>query len=242
VCDDSLVLLGTLANGACIIIGALLGNVFRHIPEKVKDTVMSGIGLSVLLLGVQMGLKSEQFLIVICSLVIGGVLGEFWDIEGKLNDLGKWVEKKMGYGSEGMIAKGFVSATLLFVIGSMAIVGALHSGLRGDHLVLYTKSILDGFTSVILTATFGIGVIFSAVPVVLYEGTIALLATQIEQWIPQSLLNSFIIESTATGGVLIMAIGLNMLRITSIRVANLLPSILMNAIIIFGIHIWDSFK
>ncbi len=144
--------------------------------------------------------------------------------------------KKIGYGAEGAISKGFVSATLLFVVGSMAIVGALHSGLRGDHLVLYTKSILDGFASIILTATFGIGVIFSAIPVVVYQGSIALLATQINQFIPSSALEAFIAESTATGGILIIAIGLNMLNLTSVRVANLLPSILINALIVAFMH------
>lgn len=190
---------------------------------------MGGIGLAVALLGIQMGMKSEQFLIVIFSLVFGGILGEWWNWEEKLNRIGRWLEKKVGGSGESGIAKGFVSATLLFVIGAMAIVGALDSGLRGDHSVLYTKAILDGFASVILTTTLGIGVMFSALPVVLYEGGIALLATQIERFVPREVLDSFIAESTATGGILIMAIGLNMLGLTNIRVANLLPSILVVA-------------
>jgi len=222
-----MVLLGTVVNGICIAIGALLGKVFHRIPERVKATVMSGIGLAVALLGIQMGLKSEQFLVVIFSLVFGAILGEFWGIDDKLNRLGDWLEKKLGADQAGNISKGFVTATLLFVIGAMAIVGALDSGLRGDHSVLYTKSIIDGFTSIILTSTLGIGVIFSAIPVMIYQGTIALLATQIERWVPNGLLESFISDSTATGGILIVAIGLNMLGLTKIRVANLLPSILI---------------
>jgi len=222
-----MVLLGTVVNGICIAIGALLGKVFHRIPERVKATVMSGIGLAVALLGIQMGLKSEQFLVVIFSLVFGAILGEFWGIDDKLNQLGDWLEKKLGANQGGNISKGFVTATLLFVIGAMAIVGALDSGLRGDHSVLYTKSIIDGFTSIILTSTLGIGVIFSAIPVMIYQGTIALLATQIERWVPNGLLESFISDSTATGGILIVAIGLNMLGLTKIRVANLLPSILI---------------
>ncbi|HZG59127.1 MAG TPA: DUF554 domain-containing protein [Anoxybacillus sp.] len=232
-----MVLLGTVVNGACIAMGALLGKVFHRIPEQVKTTVMSAIGLAVTLLGIQMGLKGEQFLIVIFSLVLGGVLGELWKIEDKLNKLGQWLERKLGANQEGNIAKGFVTATLLFVIGAMAIVGALDSGLRGDHRVLYTKSIIDGFTSIILTTTLGIGVIFSAIPVMLYQGTIALLATQIERWIPNDLLESFIAESTATGGILIVAIGLNMLGLTKIRVANLLPSILVAALLVSVVYI-----
>jgi len=226
-----MVLLGTVVNGICIAVGALLGKVFHRIPERVKSTVMSGIGLAVTLLGVQMGLKSEQFLVVIFSLVFGGILGEVWKIEDKLNRLGDWLEKKLGAEQAGNISKGFVTATLLFVIGAMAIVGALDSGLRGDHSVLYTKSIIDGFTSIILTTTLGIGVIFSALPVMIYQGAIALLATQIERWVPNGLLELFISESTATGGILIVAIGLNMLGLTKIRVANLLPSILVVALL-----------
>lgn len=235
--EYSLILLGTIANGICIIVGALLGKVFHRIPERMKTTVMSGIGLAVALLGIQMGLKSENVLIVICSLVLGGILGELWDLDRLLNKLGHWLERKIGRGEEGAIAKGFVAATLLFVIGAMAIIGALDSGLRGDHSVLYTKSIIDGFTSIILTTTLGIGVIFSAIPVMLYEGAIALLATQIQAWVPKELLDSFIAESTATGGILIMAIGLNLLGITSIRVANLLPSILITAAAVAVMHV-----
>lgn len=224
-----MVLLGTIVNGLSIVSGALIGKWFHRIPERIKETVMGGIGLAVALLGIQMGMKSEQFLIVIFSLVFGGILGEWWNWEEKLNRLGRWLEKKVGGSGESGIAKGFVSATLLFVIGAMAIVGALDSGLRGDYSVLYTKAILDGFASVILTTTLGIGVMFSALPVVLYEGGIALLATQIERFVPREVLDSFIAESTATGGILIMAIGLNMLGLTNIRVANLLPSILVVA-------------
>ncbi|MED4299208.1 DUF554 domain-containing protein [Geobacillus stearothermophilus] len=224
-----MVLLGTIVNGLSIVAGALIGKWFHRIPERVKETVMGGIGMAVALLGIQMGMKSEQFLIVIFSLVFGGILGEWWNWEEKLNRLGRGLEKKVGGSGESGIAKGFVSATLLFVIGAMAIVGALDSGLRGDHSVLYTKAILDGFASVILTTTLGIGVMFSALPVVLYEGGIALLATQIERFVPREVLDSFIAESTATGGILIMAIGLNMLGLTNIRVANLLPSILVVA-------------
>ncbi|EPR28636.1 putative membrane spanning protein [Geobacillus sp. WSUCF1] len=230
---DIMVLLGTIVNGVSIIAGALIGKWLHRIPERVKETVMGGIGLAVALLGIQMGMKSEQFLVVIFSLVFGGILGEWWNWEEKLNQLGQWLEAKVSGNGQGSIAKGFVSATLLFVIGAMAIVGALDSGLRGDHSVLYTKSILDGFASVILTTTLGIGVIFSALPVVVYEGSIALLATQIERFVPKEVLDSFIAESTATGGILIMAIGLNMLGLTNIRVANLLPSILITAAAVF---------
>ncbi|WP_449538277.1 DUF554 domain-containing protein [Ferdinandcohnia sp. Marseille-Q9671] len=236
-----MVLLGTIVNGLCIAAGTLLGKVLHRIPDKMKTTVMHGIGLAVCLLGIQMGLKTEQFLIVIFSLVFGAILGEWWKLEDKLNNLGKWIEKKVGSSSgEGTIAKGFVTSTLIFVIGAMAIIGSLDSGLRNDHSVLYTKSILDGFTSLILSTTLGIGVLFSAVPVILYQGSIALFATQIDKWVPTELMDSFIVEMTGAGGLMIVAIGTNLLGITTIRVANLLPGILVTAILVTGVYYWNS--
>lgn len=176
-----------------------------------------------------MGFKSNEFLIVIISLVLGAVIGEWIDLDRILNNIGIWIEKKVGTGQHGSVSRGFVTATLIFVIGAMSVVGSLDSGLRGDHQVLYTKSIIDGFTSIVLTTTLGIGVMFSAIPVMLYQGTIALFATQIDQFVPADLLELLIFEITATGGVMIMAIGMNLIGVTSIRVANLLPGLLVAA-------------
>lgn len=225
-------LLGTLVNGLLIVVGALLGKLLHRIPEGMKTTVMFSIGLAVMVLGLQMGLKSENFLIVIVSLVFGSVLGEILNLDGKLNALGAWLEIKVGGSQQGSIAEGFVTATLIFVIGAMAIIGALDSGIRGDHDVLYTKSIIDGFTALILTTTLGIGVVFSAIPVILYQGSIAAFATQIDQLVPDALMTSFIAEMTATGGIMILAIGLNITGITKIRVANMLPGILVVALVV----------
>ncbi|WP_312470728.1 DUF554 domain-containing protein [Neobacillus sp.] len=229
-------LLGTLVNGLLIIVGTLIGKMLNRIPEGMKVTVMYAIGLSVMVLGLQMGLKSENFLIVIISLVVGAVAGELLKLEDKLNDLGQWLENKVGSHGNGSISEGFVTATLIFVIGAMAIIGALDSGIRGDHDVLYTKSLIDGFTALILTTTLGIGVIFSAIPVVLYEGLIALFATQIDRFVPQALMDQFMVEMTATGGIMILAIGLNLTGIAKIKVANLLPSIVVTGIIVTIIY------
>lgn len=227
----SMSLLGTLVNAVAIIAGSLLGLIFRNIPEKMKDTVLQSIGLAVVILGVGMGLKSKEFLIVISSLAIGSALGEMWALEDKLNSLGLWLERKVG-AKEGNIARGFVTATLVYVIGAMAIIGALDSGLRHDHTVLYTKSLLDGISAIIFSSALGIGVAFSAGPVFLYQGAIALLATQIYTFVPKEMMDGLIVELTATGGALIIAIGLNILKITSIRVANMLPSLLCTIVFV----------
>jgi len=236
-----MVLLGTLVNGVCIIIGTLLGKVLHRIPEDMKGTVMKAIGLAVIVLGLQMGLKSENFLIVIISLALGAGWGEWMNLEDKLNSLGNWLEKKLGSNKETSISQGFVTATLIFVIGAMAVIGALDSGIRGDHDVLLTKSIIDGFTSLILTTTLGIGVMFSAIPVVLYQGFIALFATQIHQWVPEELMDAYIVEMTSTGGIMIFAIGLNLLGVTKIRVANLLPGIIVVGLVVGIIHAYQLY-
>jgi uncharacterized membrane protein YqgA involved in biofilm formation len=230
-----MVLLGTLINALLIIIGTIIGRLLKNIPENMKQTVMYAIGLAVTVIGLQMGFESGQFLIVIISLVVGAVIGEWIDLDLQLNRFGQWLESKVGKNKKGetiSIAQGFVSATLIFVIGSMAIIGSLDSGLRNDHDLLIVKGLIDGFTSIILATTLGIGVLLSAVPVVLYQGTIALFATQISRVIPEEALALFIREMTATGGIMIVAIGLNMIGLTKIRVANLLPGILVVAIVV----------
>lgn len=198
-----------------------------------KNTVLSIIGLAVAVLGIQMGFKSSNFIIVIISLVLGAVIGEWLDLDKQLIRLGKWAESKLGKKtSENSISEGFVNATLIFLIGSMGVLGALDSGLRNDHSVLITKGIIDGFTSIVLSSTLGIGVLLSAIPVFLYQGIIAVFSGFISAYISEAALNLFIQEMTATGGVMILAIGLNIVGLTKIRVANLLPSIVVVGIIV----------
>ncbi|MBU8905769.1 DUF554 domain-containing protein [Desertibacillus haloalkaliphilus] len=235
-----MVLLGTIVNGLAIIIGACLGAIIKNIPEGVKSTVMQAIALAVIILGISMGLQTEQFLIVIGSLVIGSILGERWALEDRLNQLGKWLEKKSGSKEEGSVAKAFVTTTLIYVVGAMAVVGALDSGLRSDHSVLYTKAMLDGFSAIIFTSTLGFGVIFSAIPVIIYQGTIALFATQIDKFIPSELMDAFIVEMTAVGGIMILGIGLNIIGLLKVRVANLLPAILVTAVLVPIVYYWTT--
>ncbi|WP_273836381.1 DUF554 domain-containing protein [Guptibacillus sedimenti] len=233
-----MVFLGTVVNGLAIMVGALIGTVSSRIPDRMKTTIMQGLALVITVIGLQMAMKSEQFLIVIGSLVIGGMLGEYWDLEGKLATLGNWIEKKTGATSEGSVAQAFVTATLVYVVGAMAILGALDSGLRNDHSILFTKSLIDGFTAIMFTATLGYGVLFSAIPVMIYQGLIALFASQINQVVPQFLLDAFIAEVTSAGGIMIMAIGLNLLGIIKIRVANFLPALLVAAILVTTLYLF----
>lgn len=227
-------LFGTIFDGVLIIIGSLLGMLFSKIPARYKETVMQGIALTVILIGMQMAMKTEAIIVVLISLLLGAVLGELFRIEDMLNNFGDWLARKFpSKNSEFTLAQGFVTASLMFVVGALAIIGALDSGLRGNHEILITKGIIDGFTALVLTTTLGIGVLFSVIPVVLYQGTIALLATQIERWISEDFLNGMILELTSVGGILIIAIGLNLLNIVKIRIGNLLPAIVMVGIIYY---------
>lgn len=228
-----MVLLGTLINALLIIAGTLIGRLLKDIPENMKQTVMYAIGIVVMVMGLQMGLESSNFVIIIICIVLGAVVGEWIDIDKWINQLGQSIEEKFGSKKQkDSIAQGFVTSTLIFVIGAMGILGALNSGLQNDHELLISKGIIDGFTSIILSATLGIGVLFSAVPVAIYQGTIALLATQITRLVPEAALEMFLQEMTAAGGIMIIGIGMNLIGLTKIRVANLLPSLLFVGIVV----------
>lgn len=228
-----MILTGTLVNVAAIIVGGLIGFKIKGIREEISKTVMQALALAVILLGMMMGLKSGQFLIIIASLVLGSITGELLKIEDGLNDAGKWLERKITKGSEGKFAIAFVTTTLIYCVGSMAILGSLDSGLRNDHQILFTKAMLDGFSAIIFANTLGIGVIFSAIPVLLYQGVLTLSATWISRLFEPELLTQMINEITAAGGIMIVAIGINMLGIVKIRVASMLPAILYAALIVW---------
>ncbi|MBU5268190.1 DUF554 domain-containing protein [Virgibacillus proomii] len=227
-------LYGTIVNGILIIIGSSLGFLFTKIPERYKETIMQGIGLSVMLIGLQMAIAAENIIVVLLSLLTGAIIGEFFQLEKGLESLGEWLSSKFATSNTSdRMSQGFITASLIFVIGAMSIIGALDSGIRGNHEVLITKGILDGFVALVLTTTLGFGVLFSVFPVVLYQGAITLLATQIDRLVPSAFLNGLIAELTAVGGILILAIGLNFLNITTIRIGNLLPAVFTVGIIYY---------
>jgi len=219
-------LIGTLINVIAIILGTLLGLLLRKgIPQRLQDSISQGQGLCVILIGLSGALKTADVTCLIICMVVGSLLGAWIDIEKRLNDLGKAIERKVSPdGAEGSIAKGFVTASLVFCVGAMAIVGSMDSGLRGDHSTLIAKSILDGVFAIIFTSSLGWGVGLSALAVLVYQGSIALLA----MWIEPLLTTSIITEMSAVGGLLIMGIGLNMVYDKHhIPVGNMLPAIFM---------------
>jgi len=215
--------LGTIVNSAAIVVGGVLGALFQGIiKEKAKETVMAGLGLAVVLIGLTMALQTGNPLIVIGSLVLGGLVGEWIDIEAKLLRMAKKIESRFVKG-ESRLAQAFVTTSLVYCVGAMAVTGSLESGISGAHGILFAKAMLDGVSAVVFASTLGIGVVLSSIPVLLYQGTITLLAAWISQWLSQT--PSALIEMSATGGLLIVAIGLNILNIRQLRVGNLLPSL-----------------
>lgn len=219
-------MLGTFVNCLAIIAGALVGMLFKNgIPERYNQTVMQAVALSIMLIGIKSALGSSDLLIIIISLAAGALIGEFIGIEAYLKRLGDFLEKKFAKPTTGKtsLSTAFVTASLLYCVGSMAIVGSLESGLTGNHDTLFAKAFLDGITSIILTASLGFGVMFSAGAVLVYQGAITLAAGIMKPF----LIPAVVAQMSATGGLLILAIGLNILREKKIAVGNMLPAIFL---------------
>jgi len=215
--------IGTFANVIAVIIGSLIGLLLhKRFPEKIKLIVFQAIGLGTIIIGIQMALKVEDLLVLIFSLLIGGIIGQIIDLEKHFEKLGNVVKNKIKSNNENFV-EGLITAFLIFCIGSMTIIGAIDEGIRHDHSLLFTKSILDGFTSVALASTYGIGVLFSIIPLLIYQGGITFLAMQFQNFFSETLIN----QLTAVGGVLILGIGINLLEIQKIKITNLLPALVV---------------
>ena len=225
-------MLGNLINMAAIAGGSLLGLFFgSRLQEKYRQACLKAGGLVLLFLGLQMGLKMNNSVLVLLSLTLGSLLGEMLDINSAMERLGQRVEGRLSKGGGGL-SQAFIYATLLFCTGPMSIMGGIRSGLAGDHSILITKAVLDGIFAMVLTATMGIGVIGSAVTTGLYQGIFVLGAGLAEKYMTEVM----VAEMTATGGLLILAMGLNMLEIKEFKAANMLPALLL-AVILAGVWV-----
>lgn len=215
-----MILQGTLVNIAAVAAGCLIGRlVGGYLSARMRQTLMIGLGLAVLLIGLQLALQSQQIMIVIGGLIFGGLIGEALGIEKRLEAFGLRLQKR--FSGMGKIAEGFVTASLLYCVGAMAIMGALQDGLGGKPTILYAKAALDGVASIALTSTLGIGVIFSAIPLLLYQGGITLAA----ELAKNILTDPVITEMNAVGGLLIVAIAIDLMGIKRLPVGNLLPAV-----------------
>lgn len=218
-------MLGVIVNMLAAIVGGTLGTLFKKgIPEKITNSIMIAVGLCVVYIGIDGALKGENTLVLIISMLLGTAIGSLIDIDDKINRLGKWVENKFNKGEKKVsIAEGFVTATLLFCVGSMTVVGSLNAGLLGDNQMLYTKSLLDLISGTMIAASCGIGVIFSAIPILIFQGGIVLLAELLSGVLTTPAIN----EMTCVGSVIIIALGLNLVGISKFKVANFMPAIVL---------------
>lgn len=210
-------------NVAAVLLGGAVGLICgRHFPKRIADTVMAGLALCVLYIGISGAFEGEKTLVTILSVAVGGALGEVADLDGRLNALGQKLEQRFG-GGRSSLAEGFVSASMLFCVGAMAIVGSLQSGLTGDHSTIIAKSLIDGIAAVLLASSLGAGVLFSAGAVFVYQGSIVLLA----EVLAPVLSDAVVAEMGCAGSLLIVGLALNMLKLTEIKVTNYIPGIFL---------------
>ena len=224
---------GTIVNAVAVIAGGTAGVLLRRrFPERMRETMMMGVGLATLLIGFQMALQTRNVLGVILSLAAGAVIGEALHIEEGIEALGRWAEARVGTrgGSAGSVADAFVTSSLLFCVGPMTVLGAIQDGLGQPPLLLYTKSLLDGVSAVAIGAALGAGVLLSAGTVLAYQGAITLAAGTVQTVMTPEMTR----ELTATGGVLIVGLGLGILQIRRIRVGGLLPALLVSIALTAG--------
>lgn len=220
-------MLGTIVNFTTIIVGGFLGFLLKGgLPKKISTTLMQGLALCIIYIGISGSLKGQNTVLIIISVALGSVIGEFIDLDNLLKRFGDSIEKRFK-NSTSKISEGFVSASLLYCVGAMAIVGSLESGLQGNHSTLFAKSILDGISSIVFASTMGIGVVLSSFSVLIYQGTITLCASLVKDFLNPMVIN----DMTASGSLLITGLGLNMLGITKIKVANLLPAVFIQILL-----------
>jgi uncharacterized membrane protein YqgA involved in biofilm formation len=220
---------GTLVNVAAVIVGSGIGLILRReLPEGIKRIIFQGIGLVTLFLGVQMALQTSNIVVLFFSILLGAIIGEMVDIQKRLEKLSDFLKARIR-SKEERFTEGILTAFLIFCVGSMTIVGAIQDGLSGDSSILIAKSILDGFVSVSMASALGVGVMFSAVPLFIFQGTITVLALFSRAFFTEILVS----QLSAVGGILLLGLGINILEIKEIKVSNLLPALLVVPIIVY---------
>ena len=219
---------GSVVNAAAIVAGTAVGLLLRKgIQERYQQTVLAGVAMSVGLIGVTMALKTQNILLVIVSMVLGGLVGEFLDIDARLERMGAWLTQRLG-AQYGNVGQAFVTSSLVFCVGAMAVVGSIQDGMTDDAATLYAKATLDGIASAVFASSMGAGVALSAVPVLLYQGGISLAAAAFGATLP----TAAVTEMSAVGGLLIVGISMRMLNLGDIRIANLLPAVFVAPLLV----------
>jgi hypothetical protein len=221
--------MGTVINAIAIVIGGALGLLLRgRFQERIAQTALQVLGLFTFVVGLRMALQGEEMIMGLVSLALGAMVGEWINIEDRLENLGSWLEGRL-HVTQGSPAKGFIYASLLFCVGSMAIVGSITDGLKGDPSILVTKAIMDGVISIPFAAVMGAGVLGSAFPILLYQGGLTLLASKLQAFFTPLMIE----ELTAVGGVIVMGIGVNILGLKKVKVGNFIPALFLIVLMLY---------
>lgn len=216
-------MIGTFVNVGAVVVGGFVGLTFnRRLPERYVEVAFNSIGLFTAVLGMMMAVKSNEILLVIFSLILGSILGEYLKLEDRIAGIGDHIKGLIGSDEDGF-TDGLITAFLLFCMGSLTIMGAIEEGMNNNPSLFYTKSLMDGFASIALSSTLGAGVIFSVVPLLIYQGGLTLLAGTLSSWLSDAMIT----EMSAVGGILLLGLALDILKIKHIKVANMLPSLLV---------------
>ena len=226
-------MIAAIVNAAVVILGAVIGLLLGgKIREELMGTLVAGLGISVVVIGITSAVETSNIIIVIVSIVLGTVLGELLRIEDRLDGLGSWIKGRLGKHGGAHFTEGFVTASLLFCVGSMAIMGSFDAGLRGDYQTIFAKSALDGVMAVTFAATMGLGVAFSSLPVLVYQGALTLLTSLVAPYLSEPVVT----EMSAVGGILLIGTGINILGLSPkrIKVGNMLPAMVL-PVVWFGV-------
>lgn len=219
-----MILSGTLVNGLAVIICGVLGAVIKNrLPKHLCDTIVKGLALCIIYIGIDGALNGQNALITIISITIGAIVGELIDINKHLKRFGDFIQSKVKSMGDSKFSEGFVSVTLLICVGAWAITGAMDAGIRGEHNSFYAKAVVDGVSTLIMATTMGVGTALAGVVLIIYQGGLALLSTLIEPFLTATIVN----ELTCVGSILIIGIGLNMMGLTKIKVVNILPAVVV---------------
>ncbi len=219
-------MLGTIVNTGTVVGGALIGVLIHsRMPERITRTTFQGIGLFTLYIGFTMAAKTGNVLIMVFSIVLGAIFGELLNLEARMEKVSEWGKRKVGSKND-KFTEGFVTAFMLFCMGSMTILGSIEEGLGGEPTLLLAKSFLDGFGAVALASSLGIGVLFSAVPLLIYQGGLTLLAGLVQGWLTEPIIN----EVSAVGGLMLIGLGITILEIKKMKILNLLPALIFAGI------------
>lgn len=230
-------MIAVFVNCATVIVGSIIGLIFsRKVSNELSNIVTAAAGIISVVIGLQMAFKYNSIIVLSLALIAGGLLGSWWDIDGKILSLGKWLERRFaktesagsGDAPKQNFAYAFLNASVLFCVGAMSIVGSFKAGIDKDYTLIFTKSILDGFMAVVFAAAMGPGTLFSALSILVYQGLLTLSSTWIEPFISEAMLT----EISATGGALIIMIGINLLQLRSLKTANYLPAIVLAALFV----------